>query len=120
MKESIIQKRSFWVHLIHIFVFGTLFLYIGIQRTNIPTFLFPALMGLAVIILLYHGYKLWTSASPSWVYYIHILLVAPLLFYIGFTGKETSRKYFEFVLLLGFAAIGYHAYYLLHHFSFNI
>ena len=28
MKESIIQKRSFWVHLIHIFVFGTLFLFV--------------------------------------------------------------------------------------------
>jgi hypothetical protein len=48
-----------------------------------------------------------------WVNLIHILLVGPLLLYIGYNGEKTPRLYFELLLMLGFAAIGYHGYYML-------
>jgi hypothetical protein len=48
-----------------------------------------------------------------WVNLIHILLVGPLLVYIGYNSEKTHRLYFELLLMLGFAAIGYHGYYLL-------
>jgi hypothetical protein len=35
-----------------------------------------------------------------------------LLVYIGYQGLETSRKFFEMLLMLGMASIGYHGYYL--------
>jgi hypothetical protein len=36
--------------------------------------------------------------------------VAPVLFVIGYYGKETTRSFFEATLLLGFAALGYNIY----------
>jgi hypothetical protein len=38
------------------------------------------------------------------------LLVAPLLFWIGYYKKDTSRQAFEMLLLLAFAAGGYNLY----------
>ena len=104
------------VHLFHVLIIGSLFLYVGIERTNIPTFMFPLLLGLGVIVILYHIFKVYTYmklGKGSWVNLIHILLVGPLLVYIGYNGEKTARLYFELLLMLGFAAIGYHGYYML-------
>ena len=104
------------VHLFHILIVGSLFLYVGIQRTHIPTFMFPLLLGLGVIVILYHIFKVYTYMKLGkgyWVNLIHILLVGPVLVYIGYNGEKTQRLYFELLLMLGFAAIGYHGYYML-------
>lgn len=104
------------VHLFHVLIIGSLFLYVGIQRTNIPTFMFPLLLGLGVIVILYHIFKVYTymkQGKAYWVNLIHILLVGPVLVYIGYNGEKTQRLYFELLLMLGFAAIGYHGYYML-------
>jgi hypothetical protein len=47
-----------------------------------------------------------------WVNLIHIFIVGPILIYIGYNGVKTARKFFEILLMLGFASIGYHLYYL--------
>ena len=39
-----------------------------------------------------------------------MLVVAPLLLWIGYYGKETSRAAYELLLMTGFAALGYHLY----------
>ena len=104
------------VHLFHVLIIGSLFLYVGIQRTNIPTFMFSLLLGLGVIVILYHMFKVYTYMKLGkgyWVNLIHILLVGPVLVYIGYNGEKTQRLYFELLLMLGFAAIGYHGYYML-------
>ena len=104
------------VHLFHVLIIGSLFLYVGIQRTNIPTCMFPLLLGLGVIVILYHIFKVYTYMKLGkgyWVNLIHILLVGPVLVYIGYNGEKTQRLYFELLLMLGFAAIGYHGYYML-------
>jgi len=103
------------VHLFHILIVGSLFLYVGIERTNIPSFMFPLLLGLGVIVILYHIFKVYTYMKQGkgyWVNLIHILLVGPLLVYIGYNREKTARLYFELLLMLGFAAIGYHGYYM--------
>jgi hypothetical protein len=51
--------------------------------------------------------------KPYWVNLIHILLVGPLLVYIGYNRENTSRRYFEMLMMLGFASIGYHGYYMI-------
>ena len=102
------------VHLFHILIIGGLFLYVGIQKTNIPKFGFPILLGLGIIIILYHAFKAYskmTKGKGYWVNLIHILLVGPLLLYIGYNEDKTARLYFELLLMLGFASIGYHGYY---------
>lgn len=104
------------VHLFHILFVGGLFLYVGIQNKAIPTFFFPLLFWLGIVIILYHLFKVYmymTQGKGYWVNLIHIILVGPLLLYIGHNEEKTARLYFELLLMLGFAAIGYHGYYML-------
>ena len=104
------------IHLFHILIVGSLFLYVGINRENIYKPLFPLLLILGFIIILYHLYKVYnyfSNGKSYWVNLIHVFIVGPLLVYIGYYGINTSRKFFELLLMLGFASIGYHLYYLL-------
>ena len=103
------------ISLFHVFLVGPLFLYVGIKAANNPKWMFPILLGLGAFIIVYHtylGYKKVMGGKSAWVNYIHVLLVGPLLVYIGYNGLETSRKFFEMLMMLGMAAIGYHGYYL--------
>ena len=104
------------IHLFHILIVGSLFLYVGIHRTNIPKFMYPLLLGLGIIIILYHISKVYNyikQEKPYWVNLIHVFLVGPLLVYIGYNREKTKRLYFELLLMLGFASIGYHGYYMI-------
>ena len=100
------------IHLFHIIIVGSLFLYVGIKREKIPPMMYPFLLGLGIFVILYHIYKTSQSKTP-WINYIHIFLIGPLLVYIGYMNKETSRKYYEILLMFGFASIGYHGYYMI-------
>lgn len=105
-----------YVHLFHILFVGTLFLYVGINGIKTPTFIFPILLFLGVLIIVYHSYKAYVKSTlnkSNWINYLHILLIGPLLIIIGLNGAETSNKYFQLLLMAGMAAIGYHGYYLL-------
>jgi hypothetical protein len=109
------MEASFFVHLFHILIVGGLFLYIGIKKTDIPNFMYSFLLILGIIIIAYHGFKVYKKLKEGfnpWVNYIHIFIVGPLLVYIGLNREKTQRLYFEILLMLGFASIGYHGYYL--------
>lgn len=109
-------KSYIFVHLFHILFVGSLFLYVGINGVKTPPFIFPLLIYLGIIIILYHIYKAYLKiydGKSAWVNYIHIFLFGPLLIIIGLNGIETSRKYFELLIMAGMASIGYHGYYLL-------
>ena len=100
------------VHLFHIVLVSGLFFYVGLERDRLPSFMYPVLIGLGLFVGAYHLFKAFMK-KDAWVNYIHIFLVAPLLVFIGFSKEKTPRKYFELVLMLGFAALGYHGYYLI-------
>ena len=103
------------VHLFHIIIVGGLFLYVGINREKISKPLFSIMLGLGIIIILYHIFKVYRYIKEGkgiWVNLIHIFIVGPLLIYIGYNKEKTQRLYFEILLMLGFASIGYHGYYL--------
>lgn len=103
------------LHIFHIIFVGGLFLYIGLIQTSTPNLLLTSLLPLGILIMLYHIYRAYSKLTENkslWVNLIHILLVAPLLIYIGYNGTKTARLYYELLLMLGFAAIGYHGYYL--------
>ena len=103
------------VHLFHILIVGGLFLYVGINREKIYSGLFNVLFYFGFIIVLYHLYKVYGYLKDNksiWVNLIHIFIVGPLLVYIGYNGDKTARKFVEILLMLGFASIGYHGYYL--------
>ena len=105
-----------YVHLFHILIVGSLFLYVGITRNKIPSLMYPILLGLGLIIIVYHCFKVYNYIKLGkgyWVNLIHIFIVGPLLVYIGYNREKTARLYFEILLMLGFASIGYHGYYLI-------
>ena len=77
--------------------------------------MYPILLSLGLIIIFYHSFKLYSymmQGKGYWVSLIHILLVGPLLVFIGYNSEKTPRLYFELLMMLGFAAIGYHGFYL--------
>lgn len=102
----------FWLAIMHLLVVVPLFLYIGFIRADTPRWLYLAILTIGVVVLLYHGSKLIirlkNRSGYSWVNAIHVLLVAPLLIYIGYHKKETPRFGYELLLMAGFAAAGYH------------
>ena len=86
--------------------------------------MFYVLMGLGGFITLYHAYKLLIryqkNSSYAWINAIHVFYVGPLLFYIGYKGKETPESAYQLLLLLTFAAGGYHLYELAIHSSMKV
>ena len=105
----------FYVHLFHIFFVGLFFLYVGIQKTHLPSYLYPFLLGLGIGIILYHIYKSYRYLQQKinpWFNLIHIFLIGPVLIYIGYQKEKTPRYAFELLLMLAFASLGYHSYYL--------
>ena len=107
---------SLFVKLFHIVLVGALFLYVGIKRTDIPKWMFPLLLVLGVVVVGYHAYKAYNHIQqkhPYWMNLIHIIYIGPLLIYIGYNREETARMYFELLLMLCFAVVGYHGFYLI-------
>lgn len=103
-----------YLNLFHIFLVVPFFLWVGIARANLPIPVFWVLVGLGILLAIYHGYKAvirYMNESPMiWVNLIHALWVGPLLFYIGFNKKDTPRPAYELLLLTAFGALGYHLY----------
>ncbi len=100
----------------HVLVSAPLLIYVGLKGASAPAWMFPVLGALALGILAYHGWRAFQKMSAgksAWVNWIHIVAVAPLFGWIALQGKETPRSAFEVALMLGFAALGYHGYYLL-------
>lgn len=106
------MEKEFYVHLFHIILVSGLLFYIGTTGDKLPKFVFPFLIALGIFIIVYHIYKS-LFKKDAWVNYIHIFILAPLLIYIGIYQDKTPRKYFEIVLMLAFASLGYHLYYIL-------
>ena len=104
--------KEFFVHAFHI-LFVTSFLgYIGIVRENLPKFLFHVVLLVGIFIVVYHIYKS-IFKKDAWINYIHIFIVGPLLVYVGLQKDKTPRKVFEIILMLAFASLGYHGYYMI-------
>ena len=97
------------VHIFHIIFVGGLFLYLGIRKNEAPSWLYPSLVVLGVIIIIAHGLKLLKNRY-SLISWFHVLIVAPLVIYIGRTGPHTPAIAYTLILLEGLLAIGYHSY----------
>lgn len=104
----------FLLSLFHVIFVLPLLLYIGFYRSSIPLWVFNSILVLGLIIIAYHGFKLFlrlkARSNYSWVNMLHILTIAPLLIYIGYYKKDTPRFAYELSIMLAFAAGGYHLY----------
>jgi hypothetical protein len=100
------------VILFHLVVVAPLFLFVGFQRAATPDWLYHVLFAMGLLVGLYHGYKavgrLFAKSPVVWVNLIHVLFVAPLLLWIGYFAKKTGRPAYDMLLMVGFAALGFH------------
>lgn len=100
----------------HLLVAAPFLIYIGIQGAKTPTWVFSLLALVVVGMVGYHGFRAFQKIAEgrsAWINWIHLLLVVPVLSWIVVQKEKTPRRAFEMLLMLGFAALGYHAYYLL-------
>ena len=105
----------FMLSLFHLVMVVPLFLFVGYQRSDTPQWVYLSLLSIGVVVTLYHGVRLLQRYGRSvfaWVNALHVLLVGPLLCYIGWYGRDTPRWAYELLLLLGFGAGGYHLFQL--------
>jgi bacteriorhodopsin len=106
--------NRFWLAIVHLVVVVPLFLYVGFVRSDTPRWLYLAILSIGLVVLVYHLFRLVprlkNRSGYSWVNAIHVAIVAPLLLYIGYHKKETPRFAYELLLMLGFAAGGYHTF----------
>ena len=104
----------FLIVILHITVIVPLLLWVGFNRAATPEWLYSVLFGAGILVLIYHTYKAISriiAASPlAWVNLIHVLLIAPLLLWIGYYGKRTERPAYDMLLIAAFGALGYHLY----------
>jgi hypothetical protein len=104
------------LHALHVFLVSPFVIYVGLARESMPDAVYATLLGLGCFILAYHGYKAFLKlqeGQSAWINWIHIFLVAPLFIILGYLKKSASRRYYEMMLLLGFATLGYHGLYLI-------
>lgn len=110
------------LNIFHILLVAPFFLWIGVSRGSLPDGAFVTCLILGLLLVVYHGYKAFirfmSKSNYLWVNLIHALIVGPLLLYVGINKKDTPRPAFEMLLLVGFAALGYHLYELATHYDF--
>lgn len=104
----------FIIALFHIFLVVPFFFYIFYNRSATQDFIFNILFFVGLFVLVYHIYKsaikLSSGSKSLWVNLTHVLIIAPIMIYIGYEAKKTPRAAYELLGLITFAALGYHIY----------
>ena len=104
------------VHILHIVIVAPLLFALTYYGPRTPQPVFPALVAIGAFVLLYHlylAYKKFKAASPwVWVNLVHIIIVAPLLIWIGVHQQKTHPRVFQGLAVLTAVMFLYHCYQL--------
>jgi hypothetical protein len=105
--------------LFHILIVAPFLLYVAVVRGQLTPFVFTILQILGILILIYHSYRVvvrWKSNSPLvWINIFHVIVVAPVIIYVGNSAYDTPRWAFEILAMMAFTAAGYNLYGLVMH-----
>ena len=106
------MDRHTFINLFHVLVIAPLLFYIYAKRQDLSDTSCTIMLGVCTILFAYFMVKFFSSNKRGWIYMIHLVLVLPLLFMLSMYCKSAKRMYFELLLMLTFAAVGYHGFYL--------
>lgn len=95
-----------FVKLLHIFFTGPLLIYLSLTDRNQWKYLL--LLGLALMLVGYLGWKLYKKPRWNLWYIVHLALFATLFGYMGIAKENAPQTCYSFLLAIGIAAIGYH------------
>lgn len=108
------MDKHFVLALFHILIIVPFLLYVSVYRASTHPWVYKALLIVGAILLLYHGSKfvtrLLSRSDYAYINAIHALLFGPLLLYIGYHQQDTPRAAYEILLMITFAALGYHTF----------
>ncbi len=99
----------------HVLIAAPFLIFVGIVGSELPAWVYSVLAVVVGGIVGYHGWRAFQKLAQgrsAWINWIHLLLVVPALLWIVVQKEKTPRRAFEMVLILGFAAMGYHGYQL--------
>lgn len=103
--------------LAHLLVFMPVLFYIGFSRSSLSYTVYNIILAAGILIELYHLMRMYKKLSVGgggvWINAIHVLIIAPLLMYIGYNKKDTLRAAYELLLIAAFGGFGYHLYNLI-------
>lgn len=95
------------INLIHILVVVPLFVYIGYRKSNSSYNLVSIMVGLSILVILYHVWKYWKTGW--WINYIHIFIGGFLLIFSLLTYKLPNFA-FNLYYILAFIILIVHGY----------
>jgi hypothetical protein len=102
------------IGVMHVAFIVPFLLWVAFQRAASPDWVYNVLFGAGLLVLVYHGIKavgrFFAKSAMLWVNLIHVLLIAPLLIWIGYHGKKTERPAYDMLIIAAFGAFGYHLY----------
>ena len=97
------------IYLTHVLVSAPLFIYVGHDRGQGPQWLYYLVLAVGALVLLYHAYLLANKYNNfkivGWVNLIHVLLVAPVLIYVGYMKDKVLYPFWQVCLILGYGAL---------------
>lgn len=96
------------INLVHVFFVAPLLYYVGTTHDR-SNFMKSFLMILAALVLAYHAFLASQHPHHAMINWIHILFVAPLLFYVGY-AKSVQSGVFNFLVFLSLVVFVYHGY----------
>ena len=107
------SQQNILQNLLYIFIFGCLFLYIGLKRNSISKDIFDKLFLFGIILIIYFFIKIFVDSEPgesNTTNFIYLFIIAPLLLLISIKGSSTSAGYFNILAICAFFIIIYHSY----------
>ena len=104
------------ISIIHVFLIVPFLLYCVSKGNSMSLYLKYALQIFGAFIILFHGYRiltnLFTFSVIRIINWIHLVIIGPLLIYIGYTAPNTGARYYDSLAIIAYAALIYHGYYL--------
>jgi uncharacterized membrane protein len=106
--------KYIFVNAFHVFLVAPALIYIGLVKPKTPAFLYTVLLVVGALMIPLHLYNaikclMGRMFEPAMWYLVHVLLLAPLLIYIGKFGRDrTAQSAFLALAIIGFAALAFH------------
>tara|TARA_B100000029_G_scaffold409096_1_gene410569 strand:+ start:225 stop:935 length:711 start_codon:yes stop_codon:yes gene_type:complete len=116
------------INLFHILAINPLFIYIGFKANKSNPMIYPLVLGITLVALIYHGMRMFVprevTSCPEEkkdevknhisylksVYIMHVSAIVPLLLYVGLKGNKSDVRVFPVLLAMGIVSDIYHVF----------
>ena len=116
------------VNLLHVLIVNPILIYVGLYARKSNPMVYPLLLGVGLIGLLYHAGRMFVSREVTncpeekkhqvktelsylkSIYIMHVIAVVPLFLYVGIKGNNSDIRIFPILLAMGIISDLYHVF----------